>query len=37
MKDMGFMVDEYGITLVNFKILFHTREQIMDKLFVLTS
>jgi hypothetical protein len=37
MRDMWLMADEYGITFINFKNLIHTREQIMDKLFVLTS
>ena len=36
-KDRGYKVDEYGITLVNFKNLIHTGEQITDEPFVLTS
>jgi hypothetical protein len=36
-KDMGYKVDEYGITLVNFTNLVHTRERIIDELYVLSS
>ena len=33
----GYKVDEYGITLVNFKHLVHTEKQITDEPFMLTS
>jgi hypothetical protein len=36
-KDKGYKVDEYGITLVNFKNLIHTEERITDEPYMLTS
>jgi hypothetical protein len=36
-SDTRYKVDEYDITLVNFKNLVHTGKQIMDDLYVLTS
>lgn len=33
----GWLEDEYGITLVNFKKLIHTRDKISDDPYVLSS
>jgi hypothetical protein len=36
-RDMGYKLDKYGLTLVNFKNLVHRVDQITDELYVLTS
>jgi hypothetical protein len=35
-RDKRYKVDEYGLIFVNFKILVHRGEMIIDKLYVLT-